>query len=85
LHGAFQDFHVSGRHERRVGAVNDLGYATDVGGEERHARRGRFQDNVGHAFGPRRDNQAAAEREGSPRRHRPGEGNETAETELVGE
>ncbi len=51
----------------------------------RHAGGGRFEDDVGHAFGPRWDNEAAAEREGGPRRHGAREVDEAADPELFGE
>ena len=63
-----------GGTSRSVSPVEDLRNAADIGGDERHAGRGRLQHEVGHRFRPRGQHDGAGEREGLARRHRRQEG-----------
>ena len=72
---------IAGRDERHVDAADDLGNAADIGGDQRHLRRGRLEHDIGKGLRARRHHHAAAAGKGAARRLRPGERDPAVEAE----
>ena len=80
VHSRPQVFGIVRRAEAVAIRPVDFRDAADVGGDRRHPRAGGFEHDVRHRFGPRGDDEHAAEFEGFAHRQLTGERDERTET-----
>ncbi len=80
-----ESLRVAGRHQRIGVGAEDLRYAADIAGDDRHAGGNAFKHDVGQRLGPGGNDQHAAERECLARIHRRQEADLAGEPEFVRE